>query len=294
MNHQIPAWRLTLIRLWGRVRRSSWLMRRIMRKMPVMNALYPEALRKQVSFEETIHYGDNITLTVDTKSWIEWLLFINGSYEPHLQKVFQKYLKQGDIVLDVGANIGVHTLFLSRLVGQEGRIISLEPYPPVLEKLKQNLVMNHADNVTMLPLAASDKQDVLTLVNTEADNQGMASLWHDSQQKIIDQYKVDVTTLDAIAKDQNLDSIALIKMDIQGNEAKALLGSQQILRDFQPILIFEYDRSWETANASLDTVLEYLRTFDYQLHSLTLYGLVVELNQQRYTEIIALPKTMSP
>lgn len=290
----LPTWRLTLIRFWGRIRRSSWLIRRVLQKIPVMNILYPEALRKEVGFKETIHYGDNITLTVDTQSWIEWLLFLNGSYEPHLQKVFQQYLKQGDNVLDVGANIGVHSLFLSKLVGQGGRIISLEPYPPVLEKLKQNIAKNHVDNITVIPVTASDKQDILNLVNTQADNQGTASLWHDSQQEILDQYTVHVTTLDAIAKEQNLEHIALIKMDIQGNEARALLGSRQILRDFQPILIFEYDHSWKTANADLDTVLEYLRTFDYHLYSLTLYGQVVELNQERYTEIIALPKTKSP
>lgn len=77
---------------------------------------------------------------LDSKNFIN--LSINGVYEPFETELVQKEIKRGDVVLDIGANIGYWTLIFAKLVGEEGRVFAFEPDPTNFALLNNNIVKN--------------------------------------------------------------------------------------------------------------------------------------------------------
>ncbi|MHC4204926.1 MAG: FkbM family methyltransferase [Planctomycetota bacterium] len=83
--------------------------------------------------------------------------------EPELSVV--RYLvKPGDFVIDIGANIGVYTKMLSELVGPNGRVYSIEPYPPTFETLSYIVRKLRLDNVEPINIAVSDSEAIVTML----------------------------------------------------------------------------------------------------------------------------------
>ena len=84
--------------------------------------------------------GDNSSNIITSKKY----------YEPHITSVFRSLVKQGDHVIDLGANIGYHTIELSKLVGDTGKVIAAEPLKEVFLHLATNLFLNRCLNVELL------------------------------------------------------------------------------------------------------------------------------------------------
>src|SRR3990172_6973241 len=78
-----------------------------------------------------------------------------GVYERHLQSVIWNALAPGDVVYDIGANIGIFTLLASRRVGSSGHVYPFEPLPDNLIRLRTVIAVNHLENVTIAPYAVS-------------------------------------------------------------------------------------------------------------------------------------------
>src|SRR5262249_31927126 len=79
---------------------------------------------------------------LDLSQAIDLTIFVMGSFEPSTVAAFRRYVKPGATVLDIGANIGAHTLQLARLVGPQGRVLSFEPTDFAFAKLRRNLQLN--------------------------------------------------------------------------------------------------------------------------------------------------------
>ncbi len=78
-----------------------------------------------------------------------------GTYEAEEQKWFAERVKNGDVVYDIGANVGIYTLLASRLVGNEGKVYAFEPLPENIEFLKKHLVLNDCRNTEVVESAVS-------------------------------------------------------------------------------------------------------------------------------------------
>jgi FkbM family methyltransferase len=102
-------------------------------------------------------------------------LVLYGKYEEREIEVLCSLVKYGDYVLDVGANIGLHTMYLSRAVGPQGRVIAVEPDPDNLALLKANIEANKCENVIILPCAFGEATGHVDLFQVE-DNRGHLSL----------------------------------------------------------------------------------------------------------------------
>ena len=76
---------------------------------------------------------------LDLDEGIDFSIFLLGSFEPDAVRCFEKRIKPGDVVLDICANIGAHTLRLARLVGSSGRVLAFEPTIYAYAKLRSNL-----------------------------------------------------------------------------------------------------------------------------------------------------------
>jgi FkbM family methyltransferase len=148
-------------------------------------------------------------------------------------------LQPGDTVLDIGANVGVFSLLASRLVGEHGRVLAVEPVPQNVECLKLMCQLNQLTNVEIIPVAAGDREGALSLTLAD-DMMGHSGKRHKTAESV----EVPLTTIDALVASQGVDRVALVKLDIEGMEAEALTGGAATLATHRPRLAmaaYHYD-----------------------------------------------------
>jgi FkbM family methyltransferase len=152
-------------------------------------------------------------------------LAAGAAYEPFQSAVVLQNVRLGDVVVDVGANIGYYTLLLARHVGPQGKVYAFEPDPANFALLKRNVERNGYSNVVLVPKAVADRNGAAQLFRSR-DNQGDHRLHAACEERPA----VDVETirLDDYFTDASV-RLSLIKMDIQGAEGQALAGMRQVL-----------------------------------------------------------------
>lgn len=151
-----------------------------------------------------------------------------------------RYLKPGDWVLDIGANVGYYTLRLSELVGRAGRVFAFEPMSRTVEVLSANTRYAPFDNITILQTAVSDSPGILSFMVDAAPN-GLPDYF---TARATGNGKGDcsifATTIDSMALPQR---VALAKIDTEGAEESVLRGMENLIRRDQPVLIVECQES---------------------------------------------------
>ena len=125
-----------------------------------------------------------------------------GTYEPELRALMRRYLPPGGVAIDVGANVGWHTLLMARLVGSSGRVLAVEANPSVRERLAEHLKANHLSNVAIVPSALGGKAGKLRFLAPPVDSIGagdghVASEDNKDERHIVE---TEVTKLDALTE----------------------------------------------------------------------------------------------
>ena len=132
-----------------------------------------------------------------------------GTYEKSESKIMEEEIKVGNIVVDVGANIGLHTLNMARIVGNTGQVFAFEPDPSNFKILEKNVKVNNYQNIILEQKAVGDKHGRTTLY--QSDNPGNHRLFPLTKQAK-GQIQVELTSLDKYFIDSNLvDKINFIK-----------------------------------------------------------------------------------
>jgi FkbM family methyltransferase len=166
-------------------------------------------------------------------------------------------VRSGDSVMDVGANMGYYTKYLSDLVGNAGRVYSVEPIPRTVRFLRHVVRRLRLANVTVLDCAVSDANRTVTMEIPRFDD-GQENIF---EAKIVESapgagtetVSVEAKTLDTLAA-QTGARFAFIKCDIEGHELPGLRGASGILRDMRPAWLIEVwgdpDESGSKASAT--------------------------------------------
>ena len=179
----------------------------------------------------------------DLSSHIERELYLFGGYEDDLIDRFIALSRRRGLALDIGANIGSHTVALAQ---QFKRVIAFEPNPAVLGTLERNVALNRLSNVEIRRIAVGDQPGRAELHDVAGGNRGLASLLSD-QDEYAGQfnmvYETEMARLDDLLPNEIVDAI---KMDIQGYEPNAFAGMQQLLERSRPVVWSEV--SLETLN----------------------------------------------
>ena len=149
--------------------------------------------------------------------------------------LYQRYAKSGTIAVDVGANIGIHTLVLSRCVGRTGRVYAYEPLEALYRRLTTNLSLNSAGNVTARPYGAGEKAGTIAFDDHAGDfNIGKGRFDPGGAGTI------QVRTLDDELRGVDA-PVSLIKIDVEGYELPVLKGACDTLQRHRPVLLIEYN-----------------------------------------------------
>lgn len=185
------------------------------------------------------------------------------------ERVLEALIRPGDWVLDIGANVGQYTVVCSRLVGPGGRIVAVEPVPQAFALLVSNCDALPIKNVTLLNLAASDRNGVrgmsIPLREGGLPETACASITSDADQA---DTHVQTVTLDSL---QWPTRIALVKIDTEGHEMNVLRGMTNLLTRDRPHLIVE---------ASSDGIVPFLSDFGYRISPLSAPANLVFIHQQ--------------
>mgnify|MGYP006409962503 CR=1 FL=1 len=151
-------------------------------------------------------------------------LSIRGHHEKTATRIAREAIKEGDTVIDIGANIGYYTLLFAKWVGPHGKVYAFEPEPSNFQLLEKNVKANNYKNVTIFQKAVSDKNDKLTFYISDESSAANQLFKPKKYSKIIE---VDSIKLDeCFSHDQKID---FIKIDIQGAEGTAIKGMTSLL-----------------------------------------------------------------
>lgn len=135
-----------------------------------------------------------------------------GKFEKFETELVKKEVKEGDIVLDVGANIGYYTLIFSKAVGRRGKVFAFEPEPNNFILLQKNVQINNLENVTLIQKAVSKKSGKIYLYLCDY-NHGQHRTYESP--RCNSSISVDCITIDDYVESASLNKINFIKMDVK-------------------------------------------------------------------------------
>lgn len=184
-------------------------------------------------------------ILVHPDEFIGRIVFYFGELDPRISWVCRRVLRQGDAIVDVGANYGVVSLLAAQLVGPRGVVHAFEPQPHLAGLLRRSSRRNGFAQLHLHEVALSDTDAELEL-SIPVGNLGGASLTRSSAsaRSIHVQVRHSGTAIDQL----DLGAIRLLKVDIEGHEAEFLRGAREVLRGCPPdVVVFESnDALYET------------------------------------------------
>lgn len=148
------------------------------------------------------------------------------------EQAFRRIIREGDTVVDVGANIGTLTLLSAALVGNSGTVVAIEPHPQIFGYLSRNIALNRSERVILHNTALGSRAGVVAFSDSPLDDQNRVD---DSGG-----LKVDCTTLDELLGD-SVAKINLLKIDVEGFEKPVLEGASGVLARTRHVIFEAYE-----------------------------------------------------
>jgi len=225
-----------------------------------------------------------------------------GVYEPLESQFFLSVCRPGMTFLDIGANCGYYTaMFLSR-AGSDARVVALEPDPQCFAYLHRTIEANCATAVTCMAKAASDRAGIVSLY-CNPDNRGDNRLYANSLGILA--HQVEAVTVDDAFLGLGLRSVDLIKMDVQGYEAKVSRGMKRLIANSPELILLSEFWPWGLCQAgdSAQALLEWLETAGLTVFHLESAGVLRPIGEfksfsaryagRQYTNIVAIKGSAS-
>lgn len=209
-------------------------------------------------------YGFKMLISPIYDRGIERSIFYDGSYEKGTLWCFDRILKKGYVVFDIGANIGLTSLYASRKISSNGMVYSFEPLKSTYDILEFNINLNKAKNVKIERFALSDFIGFGRIYNNIEINRGAASLIINKQFNDYGE-KVPIISLDSYCEKELISGIDFIKIDIEGCEYPMLKGGIRAIKKFKPIICLEFSRDVKS-NYNPDLIFELLKKENYKVY----------------------------
>lgn len=191
-----------------------------------------------------------------------------GAHEPHFDEVVNILVNHSDVILDIGANIGTHSVIFARKV-KSGKIYAIEPQSLIFSILQNNILYNGLANVIPLHYSITARNNHAVSMNNfsfvgEQINNGALGLKPFKNKNVIGEISLS-RTIDSF----NFNSISFLKMDIQGSEVMALAGAKKTIMQSRPIMYIEIEKvHLEALGYSTIELTQKIRSFRYAIYRL--------------------------
>jgi FkbM family methyltransferase len=190
---------------------------------------------------------------LDLADFIQRRIYL-GTFEPEDTRLVQKCLRPGMTFVDVGANVGYYTALAAQLVGSGGRVIAFEPSPYAFVRLESMVRANLLHQSTAVHAGLSDTAGQAKLyLGIDSHNHTPTMAAHENSTAM----DVTIVTLDDEADRLGIGRIDLIKIDVEGHEAKVLAGAKRLLSEARiRAVLCEFNEHWLCASGSSSRDLE--------------------------------------
>lgn len=244
-------------------------------------------------------FDGNLKFFCELNEHISSQIFWFGYHSRDELLYLDKILKSNMVFIDVGANRGEFTIFAAKRL-ENGKIISFEPVTKMFKELKRNVDLNNFKNIKIIKKGAGDKKQQISIYGTSNKffdntiNEGLFTVYKSADcNKFLE--KIDVVVMDEILSKEN--RIDIIKIDIEGGELPALMGAENIIKKFKPIIILEIcDKNLKAAGYNSKNLLNFLKKYNYKFELIIFNGKTKPISVETlkdFQNIVCLPLDLS-
>ena len=227
-------------------------------------------VRKIIGFgTQTTVTRQGVNWTLDLKEGIDFSIYLLGAFEPLTQRQFRKFIKSDDIVIDIGANIGAHTLPFAQMVGTNGKVVAIEPTKYAVDKLLKNVTLNenlHNQIIVQQGMLVSEDKEQIpsTIYSSWPLINSAAELHEEHKGQLMSTSGCKKSTLDEMLSELKIEKVDVIKLDVDGHEYSVIKGAEKTLSKYHPIIFMEFAPYVFNSKAEFDGMIELLASHGYQ------------------------------
>jgi FkbM family methyltransferase len=214
---------------------------------------------------------DGVTYELDLSQGIDFAIYLANIYERQTKAALRQLVSPASLVLDIGANIGAHTLHLAQLVGPNGRVIAFEPTDYAFRKLCRNLELNPQLEARVTAchcfLTEHDEDRVPSAIYSSWPLAREAGLHAKHLGREMRTESARARSLDNVLSELADRKVQVVKLDVDGFECDVLGGATVLLRDVRPIFVMELSPYvLEEHGTSLEQLLSYFIPNGYSFY----------------------------
>lgn len=192
---------------------------------------------------EVVATRRGLTWSLNLKEGIDLAIYVLGGFELRTLRRYVQLIKEGDVVFDIGANVGAHTLPLAQLVGTTGKVFSFEPTAYAFGKQRTNIALNPSlisrISAHQLMLMATDVAPLPESVYSSWPLETADDLHREHHGRLMGTHGSVTGTLDSFVLNAGIKHIDFIKLDVDGNENDVLAGAKSVLESSRPKIMLE-------------------------------------------------------
>lgn len=187
--------------------------------------------------------------------------------EQTVKEIFLENITSGDVVIDVGANIGDYALIASKKVGDSGKVLAFEPLSETFSTLTRNLQLNEFTHCIPFQKAVGEKSGIMNLY--KSNKSGTMGYLDSSlnEQNLIKKNETEVVTIDDVLYSNHIENVNMMKIDVEGFEHEVLLGCSQSFKEnkIKKILCEVHFKYLESKGKSEKTIYDLLREHNFNI-----------------------------
>jgi FkbM family methyltransferase len=244
-------------------------------KFKILNSAYFPFFAPDQSTLVVSKISSGAKMSLDISEFLQSHIYLFGSYELPTIRFLRSMLTSNSVCFDIGAQIGYISIEMA-LIAKEGVVHAFEPEATNVNRLTNNIRLNHFTNINIIPRAVSNYSGTLKLYLSSDHNSGTHStvptVTNVSEQFV----EIPCITLDEYVTQNSITRLDVIKIDVEGGELEVIQGACETLKSLKPTIIMEMaDSLQESRNFSSKKFKILLSEFGYSAYTLSHSGRLI-------------------
>ncbi|HEY2771422.1 MAG TPA: FkbM family methyltransferase [Solirubrobacteraceae bacterium] len=227
------------------------------------DVIYPRSAAREDDWAFTVRAATGSPFSGRTSDFVGYPMAVHGYFNWRNVAIAGAVCRPGDVIVEVGANIGTETVSFSDVVGANGQVYAFEPFAPNLTVLERNAAQTKHRNVRVMPIALSDHAGEVSFAAPPRENSGVGHLLAGNETP--DEASVVSTrTLDSLLGEMGTPRLVVI--DAEGHEGAIVAGAREFLRALRPVVVLEViDELLARSGSSPELIAEWLEELAYDV-----------------------------